>query len=56
MLVMTAKLKAHRGQQTIGEVGLASRTETLIKGRAQNRRGRGAFDGRLNRPAAFTRV
>ena len=40
----------------VGEVGFTSRSEALIKCRAQNRRRRRGLDGRLNRPSPFTRI
>jgi hypothetical protein len=51
---MGAKLIAHRGQQPIGEVGLASGREPLIERRAQDRRWRRRLDRGLDRPSPLT--
>src|SRR5260370_41932205 len=53
---MSTEFVPHRGQELVGKVRLAPRTESLIKRRRENW-GRYCFiDRSLNGPASFTRV
>src|SRR5260370_573165 len=56
LLQMSTEFVPHRGQELVGKVRLAPRTESLIKRRRENW-GRHCFiDRSLNCPASFTRV
>src|SRR5258708_39504524 len=55
-LQVSTKLVPHRGQQLVGEVSLAPRTEALVKRRGENWRWHGFVDRSFNRPASFARV
>src|ERR1700681_923441 len=56
LLQMSTEFVPHRGQELVGKVRLAPRTESLIKRRRENW-GRYCFiDRSLNGPASFTRV
>src|ERR1035437_10929736 len=56
LLEMASKAEAHRGEDLVAEVGLASRREARVQRGRQNRGRRADVDHRDARPAAFARV
>ena len=53
---MPAELEAHRGQQLVGELRLAARTESRVERGAENGHRHGLVDGRLDRPPSLAGI
>src|SRR4051794_5074959 len=56
LLLVAAELEAHRGQELVGELGLAARLEAAEQGGAQHGSGNRFVDRGLQRPATFAGV
>ena len=56
LLRVPAELGAHRGQDLVGERGLAARREAVVQRGAEHLRGHAFVDGGLDRPAALAGV
>src|SRR5438445_738651 len=56
LLDVSSELLAHRRQHLLGERMILPRAEPHVKGRCENVRGHGFFEGRLYRPATLARI